>query len=127
MKENVYQKRQKKLSSDLFLIFNIINKSMIIIFLLKVKSSNNNTNDAPSYKVVPFLVDNCSGRTQINDPEVIKILNHDGVRRYDPKDLFLEFQNRFVTGDARADFDASGALDLFDFLAFQDAFTTGCP
>ncbi|MEO1277536.1 MAG: GC-type dockerin domain-anchored protein [Planctomycetota bacterium] len=40
---------------------------------------------------------------------------------------FLEFQNRFVTGDARADFDASGALDLFDFLAFQDAFTTGCP
>ena len=40
---------------------------------------------------------------------------------------FLEFQNRFVTGDARADFDASGALDLFDFLAFQDAYTTGCP
>ncbi len=40
---------------------------------------------------------------------------------------FLEFQNRFVSGDARADFDESGAIDLFDFLAFQDAFAAGCP
>ncbi|MFI4882754.1 MAG: GC-type dockerin domain-anchored protein [Phycisphaerales bacterium JB064] len=39
---------------------------------------------------------------------------------------FLAFQNAFDTGDARADFDGDGELTLFDFLAFQNAFDTGC-
>ncbi|MFG0283565.1 MAG: GC-type dockerin domain-anchored protein [Phycisphaerales bacterium JB039] len=40
---------------------------------------------------------------------------------------FLEFQNLFAAGDLRADFTGDGALDLFDFLAFQNEFAAGCP
>jgi serine protease AprX len=40
---------------------------------------------------------------------------------------FLCFQNQFTAGDPQADCDASGSLDFFDFLCFQDAFAAGCP
>jgi hypothetical protein len=40
---------------------------------------------------------------------------------------FLCFQNLFAAGDPQADCDASGGLDFFDFLCFQNAFTAGCP
>ncbi|GIW74194.1 MAG: hypothetical protein KatS3mg103_0716 [Phycisphaerales bacterium] len=39
---------------------------------------------------------------------------------------FLAFQNAFDAGDPRADFDGDGSLTLFDFLAFQNAFDAGC-
>ncbi len=39
---------------------------------------------------------------------------------------FLAFQNAFSAGDLAADFDGSGTLDIFDFLAFQNEFTAGC-
>lgn len=44
-------------------------------------------------------------------------------------DLFdyLCFLDRFANGDLYADFEGDGDLDLFDFLAFQQAFTTECP
>jgi hypothetical protein len=40
---------------------------------------------------------------------------------------FLCFQDLFASGDPYADCDASGALDFFDFLCFQNAFAAGCP
>ncbi|MEO1007670.1 MAG: 5'-nucleotidase C-terminal domain-containing protein [Planctomycetota bacterium] len=40
---------------------------------------------------------------------------------------FLAFQNAFDAGDLAADCDRSGSLDLFDFLCYQNAFDTGCP
>ncbi|MEO1277522.1 MAG: GC-type dockerin domain-anchored protein [Planctomycetota bacterium] len=40
---------------------------------------------------------------------------------------FLEFQNLFSSGSTWADFDFDGQLTLFDFLAFQNAFDAGCP
>ncbi|MEQ8844656.1 MAG: GC-type dockerin domain-anchored protein [Phycisphaerales bacterium] len=39
---------------------------------------------------------------------------------------FLAFQNAFASGDATADCDGDGALSLFDFLCFQNAFAGGC-
>ncbi len=39
---------------------------------------------------------------------------------------FLCFQNLFAAGDPAADCDASGGLDFFDFLCFQNAFAAGC-
>jgi|GEM_PF-3495017 len=39
---------------------------------------------------------------------------------------FLAFQNAFASGDATADCDGDGALTLFDFLCFQNAFGSGC-
>ena len=39
---------------------------------------------------------------------------------------FLAFQNAFVAGDPMADFDFDGELTLFDFLAFQNRFNQGC-
>jgi hypothetical protein len=39
---------------------------------------------------------------------------------------FLEFQNLFSSGSTWADFDYDGALTIFDFLAFQNAFDAGC-
>jgi hypothetical protein len=39
---------------------------------------------------------------------------------------FLAFFNAFVAGDPRADFDATGQLDLFDFLEFQNEYAAGC-
>ena len=39
---------------------------------------------------------------------------------------FLEFQRLFDQEDVRADFDADGELTIFDFLAFQNAFASGC-
>jgi hypothetical protein len=39
---------------------------------------------------------------------------------------FLAFQNAFVAGDPMADFDFDGELTLFDFLAFQNRFDRGC-
>ncbi|UYV13975.1 MAG: hypothetical protein NCW75_06710 [Phycisphaera sp.] len=41
---------------------------------------------------------------------------------------FLAFQNAFDAGDiATADFDGDGVLTIFDFLAFQNEFDAGCP
>jgi hypothetical protein len=40
---------------------------------------------------------------------------------------FLCFQDAFVAGDPFADCDGNTTLDVFDFLCFQDAFTIGCP
>ncbi len=39
---------------------------------------------------------------------------------------FLAFQNAFTSGDLAADFDGNGTLDIFDFLAFQNEFAAGC-
>ncbi|MFG0283999.1 MAG: M12 family metallo-peptidase, partial [Phycisphaerales bacterium JB039] len=39
---------------------------------------------------------------------------------------FLAFQTLFSQSDPRADFTGDGAFDFFDFLAFQNAFTAGC-
>ena len=39
---------------------------------------------------------------------------------------FLAFQNAFASGDATADCDGDGALTIFDFLCFQNAFVSGC-
>ncbi|MEO1007480.1 MAG: GC-type dockerin domain-anchored protein [Planctomycetota bacterium] len=39
---------------------------------------------------------------------------------------FLAFQNAFASGDATADIDGDGALTIFDFLAFQNLFAAGC-
>ncbi|MEO1008292.1 MAG: GC-type dockerin domain-anchored protein [Planctomycetota bacterium] len=40
---------------------------------------------------------------------------------------FLAFQNAFDSGDYCADFDRDTEFTLFDFLAFQNEFTVGCP
>ncbi|MFG0282858.1 MAG: S8 family serine peptidase [Phycisphaerales bacterium JB039] len=40
---------------------------------------------------------------------------------------FLCFQNAFGMGDPQADCDGTGALDFFDFLCFQNEFALGCP
>ena len=40
---------------------------------------------------------------------------------------FLAYQNAFAEGDPVADLDADGEWTLFDFLAFQNAFEAGCP
>jgi hypothetical protein len=40
---------------------------------------------------------------------------------------FLAFQNAFASGDPVADCDGDGALTLFDFLCFQNSFAAGCP
>ncbi|GIW74890.1 MAG: hypothetical protein KatS3mg103_1412 [Phycisphaerales bacterium] len=39
---------------------------------------------------------------------------------------FLAFQNAFDAGDLAADCDQDGSLTLFDFLCFQNAFDAGC-
>ena len=39
---------------------------------------------------------------------------------------FLAFQNAFSAGDLLADFDADLTLTVFDFLAFQNEFDAGC-
>ena len=39
---------------------------------------------------------------------------------------FLVFQNAFVSGDPLADWDGDGVLTLFDFLAYQNDFSRGC-
>ncbi len=39
---------------------------------------------------------------------------------------FLCFQNAFDMGDTKADCDGNGSIDLFDFLCFQNAFDDGC-
>ena len=39
---------------------------------------------------------------------------------------FLAFQNAFDAGTLAADCDGDGSLTLFDFLCFQNAFDTGC-
>lgn len=40
---------------------------------------------------------------------------------------FLAFFNAFDAGEALADFDFDGELTVFDFLAFQNRFDQGCP
>ena len=40
---------------------------------------------------------------------------------------FLAYQNAFSLGRASADCDQDGALTIFDFLCFQNAFARGCP
>jgi hypothetical protein len=39
---------------------------------------------------------------------------------------FLAFVNAFNAQDPLADFDHNGVFDLFDFLAFVNAFNAGC-
>jgi hypothetical protein len=39
---------------------------------------------------------------------------------------FLAFQNAFAAGDRRADLDGDGSLTIFDFLMFQNLFAAGC-
>lgn len=39
---------------------------------------------------------------------------------------FLAFQNLFSTGDGRADLDENGQLDIFDYLTFTNLFLDGC-
>ncbi|MEQ8316087.1 MAG: GC-type dockerin domain-anchored protein [Phycisphaerales bacterium] len=39
---------------------------------------------------------------------------------------FLAFQNAFDAGDLAADCDGDGSLTIFDFLCFQNAFDAGC-
>lgn len=39
---------------------------------------------------------------------------------------FLCFQNAFTAGDPSADCTADGSIDIFDFLCFQTAFEDGC-
>ena len=39
---------------------------------------------------------------------------------------FLAYQNAFASGDVTADCDGDGALTIFDFLCFQNAFAGGC-
>jgi len=39
---------------------------------------------------------------------------------------FLDFQTAFADGDGRADVDGDGRPTLFDFLLFQNLFTAGC-
>ncbi|GIW73997.1 MAG: hypothetical protein KatS3mg103_0519 [Phycisphaerales bacterium] len=79
---------------------------------------------------------------------IMSIRGPDGVKRVVPADAlsravdcpadfdgdgsldlfdFLAFQNAFDAGDMRADFDGDGSLTLFDFLSFQNAFDAGCP
>lgn len=40
---------------------------------------------------------------------------------------FVCFQQKFVSGDLGADCDGSGALNILDFVCFQQAFQAGCP
>src|SRR5690606_30444105 len=40
---------------------------------------------------------------------------------------FLCYQDAFAAAEPWADCDGSGELDVFDFLCFQNAFATGCP
>jgi hypothetical protein len=40
---------------------------------------------------------------------------------------FLCFQNAFAAGEPYADCDGDGQRDIFDFLCFQNAFAAGCP
>jgi hypothetical protein len=39
---------------------------------------------------------------------------------------FLAFQNAFVTEESAADTDCDGTFDLFDFLGYQNQFVAGC-
>lgn len=39
---------------------------------------------------------------------------------------FLQFQNAFATGDPSADCNGDGVLNIFDFLCFQNEFAAGC-
>jgi len=39
---------------------------------------------------------------------------------------FVAYQNAFTSGDEAADCDGSGSLDILDFVCFQNAFTDGC-
>lgn len=40
---------------------------------------------------------------------------------------FLAFQNAFAASDPRADMNNDGLFDIFDFLGFQNAYAEGCP
>jgi len=53
----------------------------------------------------------------------------DGGSGYGVMDIFdfLCFQDSFTSGAPYADCDRNGVLDIFDFLCFQDAFGLGCP
>ena len=39
---------------------------------------------------------------------------------------FVAFQNAFTSGDPAADCDGSGTLNILDFVCFQQQFTQGC-
>jgi len=68
-----------------------------------------------------------AGRTTlqwIHRPACTADFNADGI--VDVFD-FLAFQNAFDAAGLIADLDADGSLTIFDFLAFQAAFDAGCP
>lgn len=68
-------------------------------------------------------VDNGAAYTQTIRPECTADFNSDGAA-----DIFdfLAFQNAFVAQAPAADLDCNGIFDLFDFLAFQNHFVAGC-
>ncbi len=70
-----------------------------------------------------WYIDDIGVRVAADDPTCRADLDGDG-------DLtifdFLEFQNLFSSGDLGADFDGDGTLNIFDFLAFQNEFAAGC-
>jgi hypothetical protein len=39
---------------------------------------------------------------------------------------FVAYQNAFTSGDDAADCDGNGSLDILDFVCFQNSFTAGC-
>ncbi|MFG0286271.1 MAG: hypothetical protein ACF8R7_17805 [Phycisphaerales bacterium JB039] len=80
------------------------------------------------------IVDPFTGQVQVREEQFDVLIEPDAACYADcdaSGDLdvfdFLCFQNAFAAGEAYADCDASGDLDIFDFLCFQNAMTTGCP
>ena len=70
-----------------------------------------------------WYIDDIGVRVIADDPTCRADLDGDGELTIFD---FLEFQNLFSTGDLRADFDGDGVLNIFDFLEFQNEFATGC-
>jgi|GEM_PF-2332704 len=70
-----------------------------------------------------WYIDDVRVRIIVDDPTCRADLDGDGELTIFD---FLEFQNLFSTGDLRADFDGDGELNIFDFLAFQNEFAMGC-
>jgi len=82
---------------------------------------------------------NMQVHTSAGDPELVELgqvyavfnpfsaciadFDHDGTLNVFD---FLAFQNAFDAGDLSADLDGDGMLTIFDFLAFQTAFDSGC-
>jgi len=66
---------------------------------------------------------NARGIVWLTPPECGADFNGDGLLNVFD---FLAFQTAFSDGDGSADLDGNGVLNIFDFLAFQTAFGNGC-